>query len=84
VKISEDQQMDIGFVPTGMSWRKAHTPQGILTVLLISTPVGSWAFLMPRQMVLDLEEGMHEMASSIEVAKTIPTSGLDGEGGPQS
>jgi hypothetical protein len=81
MKIGEEMQMEIGFVPTRMGWTKAQTPEGEFTVLLISTPAGSWAFLMPRQMVLDLEQGMHEMASSIHVAKSITDLGPNGEGG---
>jgi hypothetical protein len=82
VKIGESSQMDIGFVPTLMGWKKVQTAQGEFTLLVVSTPVGSWGFLMPRQMVLDLERGMHEMASTVHVARTVPpASGLDGEGG---
>ena len=72
MKIGENTQMEIGLVPTSMAWMKVQTSEGEFTLLIVSTPVGTWAFFMPRKMVLDLEQGMHKMASSIEVAREIP------------
>lgn len=74
MKIDEDLQVDLNIIPTQMFWKKIVTSNGEFTLLIVTTTVGSWGFFMPRRMVLDLEKGMHEMASELQVVHTMPTA----------
>jgi hypothetical protein len=82
MKISEEMQMDLTLIPTRFFWNKVQTNQGEFTVLYVATTVGSWAFFMPPQMVMDLRKGMEQMESPITVAKQMPTIQQPVRGGP--
>jgi hypothetical protein len=72
VKIAPELQLDLNIVPTRMFWKKVKTDRGEFTLLLVTTPVGSWGFLMDAPMTTDLRKGMEKMESPLEVATKVP------------